>query len=154
MNDMDHGIAEIRATARALHRQTEELERRAMEYASEYSFVNPHYMHHCRFWDNRLQAKARECVSRGQRTSAMRYLQQKKQTESIAQKRLGSLQTIDSIIMRLQSAESDAEVGAWRARHCPAWIFYVDNFVAGTRRVSDRDQPDIDGFEGHLCRVG
>lgn len=41
MNDMDHGIAEIRATARALHRQTEELERRAMEYASDIILLIP-----------------------------------------------------------------------------------------------------------------
>lgn len=59
---------------------------------------------------NRLTDKARTCVKKGQRSQAAFSLRQKKVLEEVLNKRLKSLEIVNSILFRIQSSETDAEI--------------------------------------------
>ncbi|KAG0308037.1 hypothetical protein BGZ98_009170 [Dissophora globulifera] len=84
----DRGIIELRETCRRLDNQVQDIEERIAE----------------------LTAKARACVRKSQRSQATFALRQRKNLEDVLNKRLKSLDTISSILFRIQSSETDAEI--------------------------------------------
>ncbi|KAF9113106.1 hypothetical protein BGX27_002216 [Mortierella sp. AM989] len=84
----DRGIIELRETCKRLDIQVQDIEERISE----------------------LNEKARSCVRKNQRSQATFALRQRKNLEDVLNKRLKSLDTISSILFRIQSSETDAEV--------------------------------------------
>ncbi|KAF9348994.1 hypothetical protein BGX26_012646 [Mortierella sp. AD094] len=84
----DRGIIELRETCKRLDNQVQDIEERISE----------------------LNEKARSCVRKNQRSQATFALRQRKNLEDVLNKRLKSLDTISSILFRIQSSETDAEV--------------------------------------------
>ncbi|KAG0012371.1 hypothetical protein BGZ81_001613 [Podila clonocystis] len=85
---VDRGIIELRETCKRLDNQVQDIEERIAE----------------------LTDKARSCVRKGQRSQAAFALRQKKGLEEVLNKRLKSLETVNSILFRIQSSETDAEI--------------------------------------------
>ncbi|KAG0340227.1 hypothetical protein BG000_000392 [Podila horticola] len=85
---VDRGIIELRETCKRLDKQVQDIEERIGE----------------------LTDKARACVKKGQRSQAAFALRQKKVLEEVLNKRLKSLETVNSILFRIQSSETDAEI--------------------------------------------
>ncbi|KAF9334094.1 hypothetical protein BG006_002714 [Podila minutissima] len=85
---VDRGIIELRETCKRLDNQVQDIEERIAE----------------------LTDKARTCVKKGQRSQAAFALRQKKVLEEVLNKRLKSLETVNSILLRIQSSETDAEI--------------------------------------------
>ncbi|KFH66441.1 hypothetical protein MVEG_06966 [Podila verticillata NRRL 6337] len=85
---VDRGIIELRETCKRLDNQVQDIEERIAE----------------------LTDKARTCVKKGQRSQAAFALRQKKVLEEVLNKRLKSLETVNSILFRIQSSETDAEI--------------------------------------------
>ncbi|GJJ79170.1 charged multivesicular body protein 7 [Entomortierella parvispora] len=88
ITQVDRGIIELRETCRRLENQVLDLEERISE----------------------LTEKARACVKRSQRLQASYALKRRKNLEDVLNKRIKSLETISSILFRIQSSETDAEV--------------------------------------------
>ncbi|KAI1306426.1 hypothetical protein EDD11_004757 [Mortierella claussenii] len=84
----DRGIVELRETCKRLDIQVQDIEDRISE----------------------LTEKARYCVRKNQRSQATFALRQRKNLEDVLNKRLKSLDTISSILFRIQASETDAEV--------------------------------------------
>ncbi|KAF9082285.1 hypothetical protein BGX23_012601 [Mortierella sp. AD031] len=84
----DRGIIELRETCNRLDKQVQDIEERISE----------------------LTEKARACVKKKQRSQATYALRQRKHLEDVLNKRLKSIDTISSILFRIQSSETDAEV--------------------------------------------
>ncbi|KAF8927267.1 Snf7-domain-containing protein [Dissophora ornata] len=84
----DRGIIELRETCRRLDNQVQDIEERIAE----------------------LTEKARACVRKNQRSQATFALRQRKSLDDVLNKRLKSLDTISSILFRIQSSETDAEI--------------------------------------------
>ncbi|KAG0212247.1 hypothetical protein BGX28_006600 [Mortierella sp. GBA30] len=84
----DRGIIELRHTCKRLEKQVQEVEGRMSE----------------------LKEKARICVRKNQRPQAAFALRTRKSLEDVLHKRLQSLDTLSSILFRIQSSETDAEI--------------------------------------------
>ncbi|KAF9439125.1 hypothetical protein BGZ76_011363 [Entomortierella beljakovae] len=84
----DRGIIELRETCKRLDKQVQDIEERISE----------------------LNEKARSCVRKNQRSQATFALRQRKTLEDVLNKRLKSLDTISTILFKIQSSETDAEV--------------------------------------------
>ncbi|KAG0333477.1 hypothetical protein BG004_000828 [Podila humilis] len=84
----DRGIVELRAMCTRLDNQILDLEGRIAE----------------------LNDKARICVRNEQQKQAVSALRQKKIAEEYLHKRLQALETVNSIIFRIQASETDAEI--------------------------------------------
>ncbi|KAG0056170.1 hypothetical protein BGZ83_006079 [Gryganskiella cystojenkinii] len=84
----DRGIIELRETCKRLDKQVQDLEQNIAE----------------------LTEKARACVRRNQRLQATYALKRRKNLEDVLNKRIKSLETISSILFRIQSSETDAEI--------------------------------------------
>ncbi|ORZ20907.1 Snf7-domain-containing protein [Lobosporangium transversale] len=84
----DRGIIELRETCKRLDTQVQDIEARIIE----------------------LTEKARSCVRKNQRSQAAFALRQRKNLDDVLNKRIKSLDTISSILFRIQSSETDAEV--------------------------------------------
>ncbi|KAF9180144.1 hypothetical protein BGZ51_006430 [Haplosporangium sp. Z 767] len=84
----DRGIIELRETCKRLDKQVQDIEERILE----------------------LTNKAKVCVRKNQRSRAAFALRQRKNLEDVLDKRLKSLDTLSSILFRIQSSETDAEV--------------------------------------------
>ncbi|KAF9429742.1 hypothetical protein BGZ94_009641 [Podila epigama] len=88
ITDVDRGIIGLRATSKRLENQVQDIEDRIAE----------------------LTEKARICVSKGQRSQAAFSLRQRKNLEEVLNKRLKYLETMGTILLRIQSSETDAEI--------------------------------------------
>ncbi|KAG0371399.1 hypothetical protein BGZ54_000026 [Gamsiella multidivaricata] len=84
----DRGIIELRQTCKRLDNQVQDIEERISQ----------------------LTEKARACVKKNQKSQATFALRQRKNLEDVLNKRLTSLDTLSSILFRIQSSETDAEV--------------------------------------------
>ncbi|KAI9101761.1 Snf7-domain-containing protein [Phlyctochytrium arcticum] len=84
----DKGIIRMRTTQKTLHLQVDDLEAKIVE----------------------LTKSAQRCLQNKQRERALYYLRQKKFISSIISKRIGSIETLDNILGKIQSAETEAEV--------------------------------------------
>ncbi|KAG0257567.1 hypothetical protein BG011_003885 [Mortierella polycephala] len=84
----DRGIIELRETCKRLDKQVQDIEERISE----------------------LTDKAKACVRKNQRSRATFALRQRKNLDDVLNKRLKSLDTLSSILFRIQSSETDAEV--------------------------------------------
>lgn len=62
-------------------------------------------MHHSRL------TKIKDLLGQGSKTLAMSYLRSKKQLEELLTKRLGSQETLQTVLSRIESAATDIEVG-------------------------------------------
>ncbi|KAJ3044088.1 hypothetical protein HDV00_003192 [Rhizophlyctis rosea] len=84
----DRGIVTIKITAQRLNAQVEQLETKITE----------------------LTRQAQERIRHKQKERALYSIRQKKTISEVLKKRLGSLETIEAILHKIQSAETDAEI--------------------------------------------
>ncbi|CAG8600162.1 2870_t:CDS:2 [Diversispora eburnea] len=84
----DRGITAIRETCQKLHQQIQDLEFRIKE----------------------ISTKINEYIVRKQKVSAKYCLRQKKNLEQVLSKRLGSLEVVEEILLKIQGAACDSEI--------------------------------------------
>ncbi|RHZ69019.1 hypothetical protein Glove_291g42 [Diversispora epigaea] len=84
----DRGITAIRETCQKLHQQIHDLEFRIKE----------------------ISKKINEYIVRKQKVSAKYCLRQKKNLEQVLSKRLGSLEVVEEILLKIQGAACDSEI--------------------------------------------
>ncbi|CAG8449183.1 6256_t:CDS:2 [Ambispora gerdemannii] len=85
---LEHGVLNIKATSEALHKQIQNLENR-VEVLGE---------------------RVNNYLRRQQKTSAKLALKQKKEIEKILDKRIDSLHTLESILMKMQESVTQREI--------------------------------------------
>ncbi|KAJ3300039.1 Charged multivesicular body protein 7 [Borealophlyctis nickersoniae] len=88
VSESDCGIVLIKSTLKRLHAQIDQLEAKITD----------------------LTKQAQERVRNGNKERALYFIRQKKSVTEILKKRLGSAETIEAIVSKIQSAETDAEV--------------------------------------------
>ncbi|KAJ3049950.1 Charged multivesicular body protein 7 [Rhizophlyctis rosea] len=88
ITEVDRGILTIKTTVRRLTTQVEQLESKITD----------------------LTRQAQERVRLKQKERALHAIRQKKAVTEVLKKRLGSLETIEAILQKIQSAETDAEI--------------------------------------------
>ncbi|ORY00432.1 hypothetical protein K493DRAFT_405919 [Basidiobolus meristosporus CBS 931.73] len=88
ITESDLGIVQIKETRTAIEKQISDIQSRILQ----------------------LTEKAKEYLSREQKTSALSCLRQRKQLNQVLEKRSASFETMDSILLKIQTAESDAEI--------------------------------------------
>ncbi|KAG8856046.1 hypothetical protein FRB96_006613 [Tulasnella sp. 330] len=88
ISEVDRGILEMKATLRRLDNQIDEIERQITERT----------------------AKIKDLLYQGSKTLAMSYLRSKKQLEELLVKRLGSQETLQTVLLRIESAVTDVEI--------------------------------------------
>ncbi|KAG0232536.1 hypothetical protein BGW41_001851 [Actinomortierella wolfii] len=85
---VDRGTIELREMGRKLQGQVHDLEHRVQE----------------------LTVRAKTCIARQQKAQAMSVLRSRKILKSVLEKRCNSLETVNAILFRIQTAQSDVEI--------------------------------------------
>ncbi|KAG0262768.1 hypothetical protein DFQ27_002134 [Actinomortierella ambigua] len=85
---VDRGTIELREMGRKLQSQVHDLEHRVQE----------------------LTIRAKSCLARQQKAQAMTTLRSRKILKSVLEKRCNSLETVNAILFRIQTAQSDMEI--------------------------------------------
>ncbi|KAF9975625.1 hypothetical protein BGZ73_000639 [Actinomortierella ambigua] len=85
---VDRGTIELREMGRKLQSQVQDLEHRVEE----------------------LTVRAKSCLARQQKIQAMTTLKSRKILKSVLEKRCSSLETVNAILFRIQTAQSDMEI--------------------------------------------
>ncbi|KAG9014590.1 hypothetical protein FRB94_011768 [Tulasnella sp. JGI-2019a] len=88
ITEVDKGILEMKATLRRLNDQINEIERQITEQTT----------------------KIKDLLYRGSKSLAMSYLRSKKQLEELLVKRLGSQETLQTVLLKIESAVTDVEI--------------------------------------------
>ncbi|CAJ0649140.1 22484_t:CDS:2 [Entrophospora sp. SA101] len=88
ITELDCNIITIKETSRKLHEQIQDIETRIKE----------------------LKTAASKYISLKQKTLAMKYLRKKLKLDKILVKRINSLEAVETILLKIQEAVSDAEI--------------------------------------------
>ncbi|KDQ09179.1 hypothetical protein BOTBODRAFT_117543 [Botryobasidium botryosum FD-172 SS1] len=88
ITEVDRGVLDMKTTSERLQEQIDEIQRKIEDRTS----------------------RVKEHLRKKQQELAMSYLRSKKQLEELLKKRLGSLETIQSVLLKIESAAGDIEI--------------------------------------------
>ncbi|KAJ3159392.1 Charged multivesicular body protein 7 [Geranomyces michiganensis] len=125
ITETDFGVVKLRATEKMLHEQIDNLEGQITHCAN----------------------MAKERLKLGERQRALYLLRRKKLATGILQKRIGSLETIEGIIGKMQAAESDSEILAAYAMGSSS----LKTFMASSGLTADAVDATMDNLQETLA---
>lgn len=108
INAVDRGILELRSAVQNLHAQVDGLQRKMEEYGFTLMTVTLRSLS-CTL-SIRCTKKATAAVQQKQKTVALSHLRLRKELEGLLSKRLGSLDNLESSLLRVETAAGDIEV--------------------------------------------
>ncbi|CAG8730212.1 11947_t:CDS:2, partial [Racocetra fulgida] len=112
ITSIDRGIIYIKETCNKLHQQIHDIEERIKEYVFQNLLLVVNswrtYQDFTLFF--RISAKIRNHILQKQSVMAKHRLRQKIHLEKVLSKRVGSLETVEGILLKIQGAATDAEI--------------------------------------------
>ncbi|MCO5596155.1 hypothetical protein L7F22_050215 [Adiantum nelumboides] len=88
ISEHERGIVDVRDTHAKVEKQIEEIEKRIKE----------------------RQSKVEKCLKENSRSQALSYLRSRKTLEALLEKRVGTLETLHGVLVKIEQAASDVEI--------------------------------------------